>query len=330
MFEQADLLRLIEGDCSPEEAVTIQAWIAADPRRGELLDQLRAVWRLTGDTTRDWDIPESHERRERARPSLELVPPSRHWWTAPWARPVAAAAIAVLVAGSLLVFLPRSVGAPHAYATSRGQLSSLTLPDGSRVLLGVDTRLRVPQDYGARTRTVDLEGEAYFVVAYDAKRPFIVRTERASTQDLGTEFAVRAYRRDASVEVVVAAGRVALRGLKRADRALVTLHPRERAVLDPGGEATVLRDVPLAHYLAWTRGALMFDDAPLARVTAQLERWYDLEIETDDAALADERVTISFMTKSADEAVNALAQVLDVRATRTGRLVRFVPVRSRH
>lgn len=74
----------------------------------------------------------------------------------------------------------------------------------------------------------------------------------------------------------------------------------------------------------------MFDDAPLARVIAQLERWYDLEIETDDAAMADERVTISFMTKSADEAVKALAQVLDVHATRTGRLVRFVPARSRH
>jgi transmembrane sensor len=330
MFEQADLLRLIDGDCSPEEAATIQAWVAADPRRGELLDQLRAVWRLTGDTTRVWDIPESHERFERGRPALELVPPRRRWWTAPWATAIAAAAIAVLVVGSLRVFFPRAVGTPHAYATARGQLSSLTLPDGSRALLGADTRLRVPRDYGARSRTVDLEGEAYFVVEYDAKRPFIVRTEHASTQDLGTEFAVRAYRQEPAVEVVVAEGRVALRGVKGAEPVLVTLHPRERAVLDSSGGAMVARDVLLANYLAWTRGALLFDDAPLARVIAQLERWYDLEIETNDAALADERVTISFMTKSADEAVKALAQVLNVRATRSGRLVHFIPVRPRH
>ena len=90
-----------------------------------------------------------------------------------------------------------------------------------------------------------------------------------------------------------------------------------------------MHDVSLANYLAWTRGALLFDDAPLARVIAQLERWYDLEIETD-AALANERVTISLMSRSADEAVKALAQVLNVRATRTGRLVRFVPVHPRH
>ena len=328
MFEQADLLRLIEGDCSPEEAAAIQAWIAVDPKRGELWDELRAVWRITGDTTRAWGIPESLRRLERTKPSLELVAPGRRWWTVSWATPAAAAAIAVLVAGSLIWFFPRG-GAPRAYATTHGQLSSLTLPDGSRVLLGVDTRVRVPRDYGGRTRTLDLEGEAYFVVAYDAKRPFIVRTEHGSTQDLGTEFGVRAYREEASVEVVVAEGSVALRGLNGAEPALVTLHRRERAVLDSGGGATVMHDVSLANYLAWTRGALLFDDAPLARVIAQLERWYDLEIETD-AALANERVTISLMSKSADEAVKALAQVLNVRATRTGRLVRFVPVHPRH
>jgi transmembrane sensor len=330
MFEQADLLRLIEGVCSPEEAAAIQAWIAADPRRGELLDELRTVWRLTGDTTRDWHMPESPGRPERAKPVLKLVPPRRGWWMAPWTPALAAAAIAVLVGGSLLWFLPRGAGAPYAYATAHAQLSSLTLPDRSRVLLGVDTRLRVPRDYGARTRTVDLEGEAYFVVEHDTKRPFIVRTPRGSTQDLGTEFAVRAYGEETSVEVVVAEGSVVLRGVKPAAPVLVTLRPRERAVLDSGGGATVVRGVPLANYLAWTRGALLFDDAPLTRVIAQLERWYDLDIEMDDPALAGERVTISFMTKSADEAVKALAQVLDVHTTRTGRMVRFVPVRARH
>jgi transmembrane sensor len=320
---------LIEGDCSPEEAAAMQAWIAADLRRGERLDELRAVWRLTGDTTRDWNIPKPSGRAEHVKPALELVGRRRQWWTTPWATSVAAAAIGILLAGSFLWLFPSRAGAPHAYATARGQLSSLTLPDGSRVLLGVDTRLRVPRNYGARTRTLELEGEAYFVVQYDAKRPFIVRTDHASTQDLGTEFAVRAYGQDASVEVVVAKGRVALRSSSGTDPLLVTLRPRERAVLDSGG-AKVTRDIPLANYLAWTRGALLFDDVPLTRVIAQLERWYDLAIETDDPALAHERVTISFMTKSADEAVKALAQVLDVRATRTGRVVRFVSLRSRH
>jgi transmembrane sensor len=328
MFEETDLLRLIEGDCSPEEAAAIQAWIVADPRRGELLEQVRAVWLLTGDITRDWDTDRALGIGPRpATRSLELIVPRPRWWTTPWVTHVAAA-MAVVLAVSLFWYVPRRGLAPHAYVTASGQLASLALPDGSRVLLGVDTRLRVPRDYGARTRMVDLEGEAYFVVEYDADHPFIVRTEHGSTEDLGTEFAIRAYRQEASVQVVVAEGMVALRGVKSADSVLVTLRPRERAVLDSSGRATVMHDVSLANYLDWTRGALLFDDAPVNRIIAQLERWYDLEIEVDES-LANERVTISFMAKSADEAVKALAQVLDVRATRAGRLVRFIPVHPR-
>jgi ferric-dicitrate binding protein FerR (iron transport regulator) len=336
MFEEADLIRLIEGDCSPEEAAAIQAWIVADPRRGELLDQVRAVWRLTGETSREWDRAFPPRSRPAgpppgggAVPPLAFVARTRPWWKAPWPMQIAAA-ITLVLAGSVLWLLPRRAGPSRAFATARGQLSSLGLPDGSRVLLGVDTRLQVPRDYGTRSRTVDLDGEAYFVVEHDPRRPFVVRMPHGTTEDLGTEFAVRAYRQEGFVQVVVADGRVALRGPKGGDSVLVTLRPRERAVLDAGGGATVMRDVTLANDLAWTRGALWFDDAPLGGVIAQLERWYDLEIQSDDAALAGERVTISFMTKSADEALTALAQVLNVRANRTGRLVRLVPVHTRH
>src|SRR5437867_539384 len=62
MIKQSDLLRLIEGECSPEEAAAIQAWVAADPHRGELLDELRAVWRVSGEGTRDWGFEQARER----------------------------------------------------------------------------------------------------------------------------------------------------------------------------------------------------------------------------------------------------------------------------
>jgi len=55
-MEQPDLLGFVEGDCSPDEAAAMQAWIAADPRRGALLEDLREVWRLTGRHTRSWVV----------------------------------------------------------------------------------------------------------------------------------------------------------------------------------------------------------------------------------------------------------------------------------
>jgi transmembrane sensor len=323
MIEESDLLRLIEGDCSPDEAEAIQAWIAADPRRARLLDDLRAVWSLTGGAaSRDWNAVAARERLLHARGLLTFPASKPFQWTVPWPTRIAVA-IALAIAGVFSWYVRSSNLPPREYATAAGQLSALRLSDGSRVLLGVASRLTVPRDYGAGGRVVDLEGEAYFAVQHDHARPFIVRTRHGITEDLGTEFAVRAYPQEGRLQVVVAAGRVALRAPARPDRALAMLRPRERGVIDSGGAVTVTRGVVLEQALAWTRGTLLFDDAPLARVRAQLERWYDLEIQTDDPSLDAERVTVSFTTRSADEALNALARVLDVRVTRAGRLVRL-------
>ncbi len=214
---------------------------------------------------------------------------------------------------------------PSQYSSPAGQLSALHLSDGSRALLGVATRLRVPRDYGARVRAVELDGEAYFVVRHDPAHPFLVRTRLGTTEDVGTEFTVRAYRREDSLQVVVAAGAVTVRSARRPGSVAATLHRGDRAVIETDGGATVTIGIALDRYLAWTRGSLVFDDAPLATVLAQLERWYDLEITSTDPSLAREPVTISFATKSADEALRALAQVLDLRVRRTGRLVRLTP-----
>src|SRR5207253_457823 len=95
-------------------------------------------------------------------------------------------------------------GAPpvpaREYVTAPGQRLAVSFSDGSRVLLGVASRLRVPRDYGVRTRAVELEGEAYFVVRHDPAHPFLVRTAHGTTEDLGTEFDVRAYRGGRSLE----------------------------------------------------------------------------------------------------------------------------------
>lgn len=336
MIKQSDLLRLIEGECSPTEAAAIQAWVAADSRRAELLDELRAVWRLTGATTRNWDVAAARERLLEARDrkpgargpfpeqprAMSVTPPK---WL--WAVRIAALVVLTLT-GAVLWRLRTPRAALREYATARGERAELTFSDGSHVLLGVASRLRVPPDYGVRERTVELEGQAYFDVRHDAGRPFRVRTRHGTTEDLGTAFDVRAYDEEQYLQVVVAAGRVALRGANGSAVAL-TLRPRDRAVIDGRGNATTTSGVRLSQYLAWTRGALVFNDVPVARVIAQLNRWYDLDIRTANQSLDDERLTISFTTQSADEALAALAQVLDLRVARAGRVVRLTPLHPR-
>ena len=97
-------------------------------------------------------------------------------------------------------------------------------------------------------------------------------------------------------------------------------------MIDARGRATRTSGVRLDNFVAWTRGSLVFEDAPLPRVLAELARWYDLDVATADRSLDDERVTIAFSSASADDALSALARVLNVRFTRTGRAVRLLPV----
>src|SRR6266550_4207817 len=242
MINESDLLRLVEGDCVPGEAAAIQAWSAADPRREALLHDLRALWRATGTASRDWNAAAARERLLRARRLFRIAP------AAPSPPPVwatrIAVAVALMVAGALSWYLRPANLPPSQYSSPAGQLSALHLSDGSRAVLGVATRLRVPRDYGARVRAVELDGEAYFVVRHDPAHPFLVRTAHGTTEDLGTEFDVRAYREERSLQVVVALGRVALRRAGGADSLL--LHPRDRGVIDATG-MTIISGVSLQH-----------------------------------------------------------------------------------
>ena len=322
-FDESDILRYLEGDCAPDEAAAVQAWISADPRRVALLDRLQSVWRLTGARTRSWDLSRARARLRRARfpaPFRLRIRPAWAW----------IAATIVLVTGSSVFWRRPPLPRFREYATLPGQRSQLTLLDGTSVLLSVDSRLRLPRDYGVRERAVELEGEAYFVVRHDATRPFVVRTARGTTEDLGTQFDVRAYREE-HLQVVVAEGRVVLRPAARTGAATpLTLQPRERGVIDAGGTVTRTRGIPVAQYVSWTRGVLWFHEAPLSGVIAQLGRWYDLEIAVSDSALLAEPLTISFGPESADEALTALARVLDARVTRAGRSVQLIPVAPLH
>ena len=332
-IEESDLLRFVEGDCSPDEAAAIQAWIAADPRRGELLDEIRAVWRLTGSTTRPWVVAEARIRLLRSR-GRHAAQGSAGFSARP--RPLRragprfamvriAAAIACVVAGTLVWRLRPRVAPFREYATQPGQRLQLELPDSSRVLLSVGTRLRVPRDFAVSARAVDLDGEAYFVVRHDPRRPFLVHTRWGVTEDLGTSFDVRAYPEDDYLQVVVAAGRVALRAGEGGSDSVLSLRSRDRGVLDAHGVLRATAGVSLGDYLGWTRGTLVFHDAPLGEVVTQLERWYDVDIAVSDAIAGGDRLTISFATRSVDEALATLAQVVDARWTRSGRTARLTP-----
>ena len=123
-----------------------------------------------------------------------------------------------------------------------------------------------------------LEGQGYFEVKHDQIHPFLVYAGTAIARDVGTEFAVRSYPEDRAVQVVVRTGGVAMSGVGLLDAGDVG-----RLGID--GTSSLTRGVAVDSLLTWLDGRLVFHDAPLATVLAELRRWHDVDVHLADPSL---------------------------------------------
>jgi ferric-dicitrate binding protein FerR (iron transport regulator) len=343
--------RYFSGECTPEEASAIEQWVSADGARAELVGFMREVWEEAGrerpeiDEDAGWQALRARIAETRNGPAvvrpLRVAPLTLESTRRRGGRVArVAAAVAGLAAAAVVTVwwagmepsVPEPVvaGAAREYVTTRGQRAEVMLVDGTRVWLSVGSRLNVPPSYGARARDVELEGEAFFVVQHDAARPFRVHTPGAVSEDLGTEFSVRAYPGDTSTVVIVASGAVALQRAELAqagDRG-VELTRGQMGRLDPSGLVTVTDGVDLHATLGWREGRLEFDERPLAEAITELERWYDVHITLGDSVLARVPLTASFSDQTVDQALAIIAATLDVRYQRDGRQVRLMAKRA--
>ncbi len=172
--------------------------------------------------------------------------------------------------------------AKKTITTPRGATYDIELSDGTRVKLNADSKLTFPVNFNGSERIVELVGEAFFSVARDEARPFIVKTVNANTTVLGTEFDVRAYD-DMLTSVVLKNGKVRVDSNVKAD---------EEVTMETEQSATIRKDGTIALYKAdaekqtmWTTGNFCFDMTPLLVLTKEMGRWYNVNIEIEEEVL---------------------------------------------
>jgi transmembrane sensor len=205
----------------------------------------------------------------------------------------------------------------RTYATGVGQRDSVRLADGTRIVLGPDSRLMVPADYGSSKRSVELRGDGYFDVVHDVAKPFAVRVGQAVVEDIGTTFTVESD--DAvATSVSVVSGSVRLRQAESEPTSGVVLTAGDRGSIDETGRASAQQHVVRDEDVAWTRGQLVFRDAPLSRVANELRRWYGVTLRVNDSALLNRPVTMSFAGEPVDRVLNIIELTLGARIQRQG------------
>lgn len=169
-----------------------------------------------------------------------------------------------------------SAPATEQVAALRGERKEIIFQDGSKVYLNAGTQISYPQHFGLSERRVVLNGEAYFEVTPNARRPFVVEAGDASVKVLGTSFNVKAYEAEQTLDVVLLSGSVEFSfGDYR-----YTMLPSQKLVLDKSrGQVHIYEQENASRAALWRDDVISFRDTPLSEVIATLERWYDVTFE---------------------------------------------------
>jgi transmembrane sensor len=320
-------VRVQSSDVTRRELLALDSWLKADPRNAEAYARVNKISHL-GLMLRDY--PEERSRLRGYSKLRESVAPYRprnlaqwHWATAG-----GAAAFGAIAALSFLL-APAFFTSSIEYASGRGEQRQVALADGSRMLVNTESEVRV--DFTGRERAIELaRGEAFFEVAKDATRPFVVRTASAEVRAIGTKFTVR--RLDSDTEVIVTEGRVQVRrdGKTTSSAAAtqpVAVVPGHLARVGSTSQPVQVASIDAARATAWTVGNVEFEEATLAEVIRDVNRYAAREFLIDDPSLADIRLTGRFRLGDIESVKFALRDRFDIAATEDKGVIRLSRVR---
>ena len=158
-----------------------------------------------------------------------------------------------------------------------GQMSKMTLSDGTTVWLNAGAKLEYPTSFSKKTRTVYLNGEAQFKVVHDDRVPFEVITETGIIKVYGTTFNVKSYHDDSEMTVTLIEGKVAVENSN--GKQLATLNPSQQIVINKKTGEASLKTVDTKFYSSWIEGKILLDNTKLSDLVKSLERWYNVEID---------------------------------------------------
>ncbi|AQG78060.1 FecR family protein [Spirosoma montaniterrae] len=310
------IISSFEGRNTPLQQTLIAEWLQ-QPANLELYYQWLEEWeRANPQFLPDTDVA-FRRSLQQAGPAevAQVVPmPGRQWGR--WLM-----AASVLVVLSSIGWLLRDNIRYRNEQTAYGELRTLTLPDGSRVTLNANTRLRLPRwRFGTGSREVWLTGEAEFSVQHlPEHQPFVVHTpDGLNVHVLGTEFVV--YSRARGTKVVLTKGRVQLQNA-RADTAKPLLMLPGDVVMRPAnGQLTLRHRQPLPVHTVWKNHQFAFNNTPVAEVAYRIREQFGVTVILADTGLANRRIGGTFSAQTADELLIVVAQLLGADVVKTNSL----------
>lgn len=323
------ITRYFSGEASPEDIKELSAWVQSDPENRKLFEEFRKAWELTiqssinRNTDPDAELLNLRYRLETEPATGARVIPMQPGkqpgtlWRSRWLKVAAALLILVTTAaaGYFLLSGPRMVR-----IAANGGIKEIVLPDGSHITLKSGAELEYPSGFKGKTRPVKLSGEAYFEVAHDEAKPFIVTGNHVNIEVLGTKFNVNTLNPEGKLSVVLDEGSVALT-FTGGNSGKLILSPGERAEADFQNLKAIKLQNTDPNYLAWKTGHLQFDNTALSDIVRTLNSVYGTSISLSDPSIGNCRVTATFDHQPVASVLKVLQNTLDLKISKQGDVI---------
>ena len=307
--------KYLAGEASTEEKERVEAWVSNSAANQQYFNQIQTIFDRVAtvhdkpyfDEDAAWQKVKS--RLGQAHAKTIIFPPrkvSPSWWR------IAASIVVVLGIGFFAYILTNRESKELQVIAASVPLSD-TLPEGSKVFLNKKTKLAYSFDKKKKTHRVKLQGEAYFNIAHDDKKNFVVETDGVFIRDIGTSFNVKAYPDSSTIEVVVEDGEVIF---FTENDAGITLRANGKGIYNKVTRKFTV-DQPEVNALAYKTKLFRFSNSDLGTVVEELNRVYDKKIILPDH-LKSCRLTVTFNNESEEEIVQVIAETLGLTVTISG------------
>jgi transmembrane sensor len=305
--------RVIAESASKEEAVEVVDWfsstIEGQQHLSDLLDKDAYLMESVPNPGRSFSPLQSDLLYERIEKDIRRNRLRRNLLK------VAAVLLPVLLITGVSFYLDIQAGLFSEITYSevyvpRGEDARIYFQDGTEVFLNADTRIRYPDKFGLRKREVYLDGEAYFNVASNRKRLFVVHAQNTKVEVKGTSFNVNTYTNNDKIQVVLDEGKI----LFRIHQASYPLQPGQQVEYDKITGRTTLRNlINPSNASLWKKDILHFYDTPLAEVIKVLERRFDVQFHVQTSEALNYSYTLTTKQPGIENVLKELQKISPVK-----------------
>ena len=325
---EALIMSYLDGQCSAEEARELLMWVAESEENRLYFKSLKdqyEVWSLTDFAMPELDEADVEAALDAVNTKIDAIEETEtNVVQMPWLRRnyryVSGVAAAFLIALFIGFLVRNPFNSTVTYAYNGQNESSYVLPDGTSLNFDGESTISYPENFDKANRSVDFEGVAYFDVAKDENKPFVIHCSNMDVEVLGTTFLLNAEKNTDRYFLDLYTGKVRMTAFDEKGHELsqIEVAPGERGVWNAAeGELKTMSYPEVKEEELTNNHVLVFDNESLSKIVEALEYLYKVEIELDETCAA-KKLTARFSDEeSIDEVLETIAIVSEVTVTKT-------------